>query len=80
MNISLSHFIATLEIELGQEPGTLSPEEELSAIADLDSIGRLSLIALCDSQFGFVLKVPDLDACRTVAELHALVEAHATRL
>lgn len=79
MNIPLDYFLSILEQELGLDASSLSPRDELSSIANLDSMGRLSVITLCDSRFGFIMKVPELDACNTVSDLHAAVQTHATR-
>jgi acyl carrier protein len=79
MNIPIDQFISTLEQELQLEAGLLSPTDLLSDIPEFDSLGRLSLIAMCDTNFGFVLKIPDLDACVTVSDFHSVVERNATR-
>jgi acyl carrier protein len=77
MSIPQPEFIAILEQELGLDPGSLSPDDQLIDVPDLDSLGRLSVIAMCDRQFGFVLNVPDLDACQTIADLYAFVDKHS---
>ena len=80
MNIPIKIFILTVEQTLELKTGSLTPMEPINDIPEFDSLGRLSIIAMCDSRYGFILQVSELDACTTVADFHALVERHATRL
>ncbi len=80
MTIPSEAFVRELEDAIILPAGRLKLGENLSDIREFDSLSRLSVIAMCDSKYGFVLKVPDLDACKTVADLHAVAEKNATRL
>ncbi len=44
--------IALLEDMLELDEGTLSPETELASIEEYDSMAKLSLIVMCDEEFG----------------------------
>jgi acyl carrier protein len=79
MNIPINQFILTLEQELQIATGSLSSTDQMSSIPEFDSLGRLSVISMCDSRFGFVLNIPEMDACATVSDFHSLVEKNATR-
>ena len=80
MTIPIESFIKELEDALVLPTGRLAFDQKLSDLREFDSLSRLSVIAMCDSRYGFVLKVPDLDACKTVADLHLIVEKNATRV
>lgn len=80
MNIPSAQFISSLEQILEIEAGSLSSTDELSSIPEFDSMGRLSVILMCDSLFGFVLSISEMDTCVTVSDFHLLVERNATRV
>lgn len=79
MKINVESFLAELEDALVAQKGTLALEQGLSKIKEFDSISRLSVIAMCDSRYGFILKVPELDRCKTVQDLYEIAEKNATR-
>ncbi len=80
MTIPSEAFVRELEDAIVLPAGRLTLGQRLSDLREFDSLSRLSVIAMCDSRYGFVLKVPELDACETVADLHAVAEKHATHL
>lgn len=79
MTIPIELFIKEIEDAIVLPPGRLTPDQRLADLREFDSLSRLSVIALCDSRYGFVLRVSDLDGCKTVADLHSVVEKNATR-
>jgi acyl carrier protein len=79
MPIPVESFIKELENALVVPAGRLQPGQVLLELREYDSLNRLSVIAMCDDRYGFVLDVPELDACKTVADLHQLVERCAQR-
>ena len=54
------------------DPSALRVDMRLSAIQGWDSLAIMSFIALIHSECAIVLKVGDLAACTTVADLVAL--------
>jgi hypothetical protein len=80
MNIPIDQFLSRLAEGLDIEAASLSASDLLSGIPELDSVGRLAVIAMCDSSFGFVLKIAELDACVTICDFHSVVERNATKV
>lgn len=69
-------FIAELEELLEDlEPGTLSPDTVYKDLPVWDSLAVLQVINMVDAECGVTVRAEDLRECRTVGELHALVEA-----
>ena len=56
------------------EPGTLTPETQLSDVEEWDSIALISFIALMDDEFDKVIKGSVIKSQKTVADLIALME------
>lgn len=61
--------IALIEETLDIESGSLSPETELSTVAEYDSMAKLSLIVLCDENFNKKLSGEQIRAFNTVGDI-----------
>jgi acyl carrier protein len=61
--------IALIEETLEIESGTLSPETLLSEVSEYDSMGKLSLIVLCDEEFGKKLTGEQIRTFQTVNDI-----------
>ena len=69
----MEDFIRAFEEALEIPPGQTQPATRLADISKLDSMGRLSVMAMADSKFGILLEADQLDRCQTVADLHAVL-------
>jgi acyl carrier protein len=65
--------IALIEETLDIESGSLSPETELSTVAEYDSMAKLSLIVLCDENFNKKLSGEQIRAFNTVGDILAFL-------
>jgi acyl carrier protein len=70
-------FIQAFEEALDLPGGQVKSDTLLSSIVRYDSMGRLSVMAMADTKFGVVLDADTMERCRTVADLHALVQKPA---
>lgn len=61
--------IALIEETLEIESGTLTPVTELANVDEYDSMAKLSLIVLCDEQFGKKLTGEQIRAFKTVGDI-----------
>lgn len=61
--------IALLEYMLELDANTLTPETELSAIEEYDSMAKLSLIVLMDEECGKKLTGEQIRAFKTVQDV-----------
>ena len=75
--MTTQEFIQAFEEALELPTGQTKPDTLLSDIARYDSMGRLSVIAMADIKLGVLLDADGLDRCRTIADLHALVQKPA---
>ncbi len=65
-------FFRLLEETLEKEPNSIKGTETLEQL-DWDSLGVVSYLALADEHFGTQLAAKQVNACKTVAELVALL-------
>ena len=68
--------IALLEEALAAAPGEVTPGLRLDAIEGLDSMGIVQFLGSLSDHLGVVVTVEELLACRTVADVVAVVEGH----
>jgi len=68
-----TELISLIEETLEIESGTLTPETELANIEEYDSMGKLSLIVLCDEEFGKKLTGEQIRAFNTVGDILAFL-------
>ena len=61
--------IEMLEDMLELESGTLQPETALNSIEEYDSMAKLSLIVMCDDEFGKKLNGEELSSFKTVKDI-----------
>lgn len=66
--------IALLEDMLEVDANTLSPETELTAIEEYDSMAKLSLIVLMDDEFGKKLTGEKLREFKTIGDILEFME------
>lgn len=72
--MTVEEKIALIEEDLELDPGTLTPETELSGIDEWDSMAYLNFVVLVDENFGTQIAAADLKACKTVSDLLALMK------
>jgi acyl carrier protein len=70
-------FIQAFEEALELPAGKVKPDTQLSSITRYDSMGRLSVMAMADTELGVVLDADALEKCRTVSDLYDLVRKPA---
>ncbi|MGI5848084.1 MAG: phosphopantetheine-binding protein [Candidatus Cryptobacteroides sp.] len=61
--------LALLEDMLELDGDSLTPEMELTSIDEYDSMAKLSLIVLCDEEFGKKLTGEQIRAFKTVQDV-----------
>ena len=61
--------ITLIEETLDIESGSLSPETELSSLAEYDSMAKLSLIILCDENFNKKLSGEQMRTFNTINDI-----------
>ncbi len=71
-------FQRELEEALELNPGEISADTVLEEIETFDSLGRLSVLAMIDTVFGFSIDSESLEHCKTVAELHSFLIKQAS--
>jgi acyl carrier protein len=69
-----TEFIEKLAQELSIAPGELAIDAELSSISSWDSLGKMGVLALIDSELRMVLPQGSLQKCKTVYDLVCLVK------
>ncbi len=72
--MNVQEFIQAFEEALELPDGQIKPDTLLSSIPRYDSMGRLSIMAMADTELGIVLDADAMERCRTVSDLHALVQ------
>jgi len=65
--------ISLIEETLEIENGTLTPETILAEVDEYDSMAKLSLIVLCDEQFGKKLTGEQIRSFKTVGDILAFL-------
>ena len=68
-----TQFIEKLGSELGVAPSKLTDAAVLSSFPAWDSMGRMAVIAMVDTDLAIELPPGGLQKCQTVADLVALV-------
>lgn len=71
--MDLDEFIRAFADELQEPASRLRGDTALNSIARYDSMGRLAIMSMVDSQLNVVLDADEMNRCQTLAELHALV-------
>jgi len=66
-------FAHEVEKSLDKAAGSITPDTPLSGIPELDSLGRLSVMAMVDSIYHVTLAADMFDTCKTVRDLHVAV-------
>ena len=56
-----------------QEPVDVSPETELQALPEWDSLASLGVIVMFDTEYGKAISGDNIKKCVTVADLHKLL-------
>ena len=71
----MDEFITLIQEELQVPPGKLAPGMDLSAISEMDSLGKLSIISMVDERYGVVLPPDMLSAGTTLSSLYEQIQA-----
>jgi acyl carrier protein len=72
-----AEFRAELDRILEFEPGTLKGNEKMSDLSGWDSLAIMGVIAIADLKLGKTMPASELAACKTIAELTAIVVGNA---
>jgi hypothetical protein len=75
--MNMQEFIQAFEEALELPGGQITPDTLLSSITRYDSMGRLSVMAMADTKLGVVLDADAMERCRTISDLHVLVQKPA---
>jgi acyl carrier protein len=67
-------FLGHIEEALRAAPRSIQLTDQMKDLEGWDSIGALSVIAIIDEQYHVTVDAGALMACKTVADLAALVE------
>lgn len=70
-----TEFIEKLGAELGIPPAKLLDEAPLKSFPAWDSMGRMAVVAMIDTELSFELPPGGLQKCQTVGDLVALVNS-----
>ena len=57
-----------------QEPVEITSETELASLAEWDSLAALGVIVMFDMEYGKSISGNDLQGCKTIADLFALLD------
>ena len=76
--MSKTQFIEKLGAELGLPPVKLHDSALLNSFPAWDSMGRMAVVAMLDTELGFDLPPGALQQCQSVGDLVALVSAKLT--
>lgn len=71
-------FIEKLGAELGLAPAKLADSAPLKSFPSWDSMGRMAVVAMVDSELGLELPAGALQKCETVGDLVTLVSSKLT--
>jgi acyl carrier protein len=67
-----TQFLEKLGMELGISPAKLTESAPLSSFPAWDSMGRMAVVAMFDTELGVDLPQGELRKCQTVGDLTAL--------
>jgi acyl carrier protein len=66
-------FVEKLGAELGIAPSKLTASAPLASFSAWDSMGRMSVVAMLDTELGFQAPPGSLQKCQTVGDLVAIL-------
>lgn len=69
-NATRVHAIIGLELAVSAE--AITPDTRLADLG-ADSLDRINLMMACEEEFGIAIDDPEAEACKTVADVVALV-------
>ena len=69
-------FIEKIAEELSVVPADLTLDTELSSLSSWDSLGKMGILALIDSELHMVVPQGSFQNCEKVSDLLGLVEAN----
>jgi acyl carrier protein len=67
--MTLKEKINLIEESLELEEGTLNESTKLEDVAEFDSMGKLSLIVICDEEFNKKLSGEKIEEFQTVSDI-----------
>jgi acyl carrier protein len=77
MENGIIQSINTLLVEEFEvDPGQITPEADLKATLDLDSLDYIDLIAITEANFGCKVKPEDFNNIRTFGDFYNYIIAH----
>lgn len=72
---SKKEILSELEEVFDMEEKTLTPDMMLDSIEEFDSMAKLSLIVMCDDDFGKKLSAEHLNEFKTIGDIVAFLQA-----
>lgn len=72
---SKEEILNELEEVLELDEGTLTSEMMLDSIEEFDSMAKLTLIVMCDDDFGKKLSAEQLNEFKTIGDIVAFLQA-----
>lgn len=70
----IDQFITNFQTAVDfQDPVDITPETELAALPEWDSLAALGVIVMFDMEYGKTITGNDLKTCKTIADLFALL-------
>lgn len=76
--LEMQHFLQLMEQALEAPDSTFSASHRLTDLPGWDSLGTLAVIATIDHCYGVTLDNEGLRACKTLADLAAIVDCRPT--
>ena len=71
-----AEFIEKIAQELSVSPADLSPNTDLSSLSSWDSLGKMGVLALIDSELRMAVPKDFLQNCKTVSDLLDVVKTN----
>jgi len=80
MDNEIINSINTLLVEEFEvDPAKITPEADLKATLDLDSLDYIDLVALTESNFGCKVKPEDFNELKTFGDFYQYIEDHVKK-
>jgi len=77
MDNGIIQSINTLLVEEFEvDPAAITPDADLKATLDLDSLDYIDLVAITESNFGCKVKPEDFNQLKTFADFYQYIDTH----
>ncbi len=78
--MTLEQFVRQFADAIQTDPGSLRPDVRLADLAEFDSMGRLCVMSMIDSRFGYVIPADVLNKMTTIGELFHCAQRGSTEV